>query len=455
MNDYKCLIIHTPRLHYEEGKITSDINYSAMGLFSLAGEMIKKGFETKILHLGIEKYLNKEFFLSSYIKENNIKMVAFSLQWNQSCFDVIETAKFVKDRCPDVFIVLGGYTASFFSLEILNNFYFIDAVIKGEGEEAMPLLAESLYSNLPFDKVPNLHWRKKRKIILNNRFFVANSDDLSKYDFFNPKNMLHYSEYSRIPMVLEYSKENQLNNPSTTQGLCLGRGCLGNCVWCGGGFSAEKKVSFRNFISYRNPDVVIEDIKRMKNDYNVDYFRFSFDPNPNDRSYLINLFNKMQNNFKEKLNLVYNIDGLPDKELLKAFKNAASDNSVMLMSPVCFDEELRKKYKSFFYTNKQLEEILSYMDELKIKSEIYFSDIPGVDISINEESFEFGKYIKNKYNCVIDVYNYDMIFVPAAPWGYNPEKYNLKNYPATFMDYYLLNKSFEGSFEKSFSNIDN
>ena len=65
MNDYKCLIIHTPRLHYEEGKITSDINYSAMGLFSLAGEMIKKGFETKILHLGIEKYLNKEFLLTS------------------------------------------------------------------------------------------------------------------------------------------------------------------------------------------------------------------------------------------------------------------------------------------------------------------------------------------------------------------------------------------------------
>lgn len=450
MRNLNCLIVHTPRLHIEDGIITSDINYSAMGLFSLAGELVKNGFKTKILNLGLEKFLNKDFLLSSYIKENNIKFAAFSLHWNQTSFDVIETVKLLKHRCPDLFVVLGGYTASFFAFEILNKFPFIDAVIKGEGEEAIVALAKAINEKKQLDCVPNLCWRKENRVCLNEFVFVPSSNDLSRYEFFNPENMLHYSDYLKLPAVLNYYDSNLLENPSTVQGLFLGRGCMGNCVWCGGGFSAEKKVSFRDFISYRNADVVVNDIKKMKYEHNVDTFRFSFDPNPNNRDYLVGLFNKISFNINEKLNFIYNIDGLPDKELLNAFKKAASDDSVILMSPVCFDETIRKKYKSFYYTNIEFEKMLSYMDDLKIKSEIYFSNIPGVDESVNKESVAYGEYIKNKYSFVNDVYSYDMIFVPAAPWSDSPEQYNLYNYPKTFMDYYYLNKSFDESFEKSF-----
>ena len=344
MKNLKCLLIHTPKLHNENGIITSEINYCAMGLFSLAGELIKNNFDAKIINLGIEKYLSKEFLLSKYIKENNIELIAFSLHWNQTSYDVIETARIIKEKCPNVFITLGGYSASFFAKEILENFSFIDSVMKGEGELSIVKLADALYKNKSLEDIPNLYWRKNSKIILNKNIYVATSEDLSKFEFFNPNNMLHYKEYSKIPYILNYSENNQLTTISTTQGICLGRGCLGNCIWCGGGYNAEKEVTGRTSLSYRSSKSVISEIKNMKEKYNINLFRFSFDPNPKDRSYLINLFNELANEFKGNINIIYNMDGLPCKNFLDTFKKACSKDSILVISPVCYSEKLRKKY---------------------------------------------------------------------------------------------------------------
>ena len=449
MNQQKCILIHSPKLFYNGKNICSSINYSAMGLFSLASELEKSGFETEIIHLGIEKYLNKNFSISNYIKENEIKFAAFSLNWQQQSYDVIETARQIKKNCPDTYISLGGYTATFFADEIMEKFPFIDAIIKGEGEKSITELANYVYNNASYENIPNIIIRNNNKIISNENTFVASDEDLNSYEFFNSNHMKHYNEYSMVPYVLDYTKENQLNNPATEQGICLGRGCIGNCAWCGGGYITNKLMSGRSSISYRSPENVISEMKKMMEKDNIEIFNMSFDPNPVDRSYHLNLFNKIADEFNGSVNVIYNLDGLPDKEFLDAFKNAFSDNSTLIISPVFQNEELRKKYKSFFYTNTQLEEMLSYMDRLGINSEICFSIMPGVNSSENKNSEKYGKYLQEKYNYVKGYNMYEIEIEPASPWTYTPEKFNLKNPRKTFMEYYNDNKSIDKSFESS------
>ncbi len=450
MENKKCVIIHTPRLFYKDNNICSDINYCAMGLFSLATELEKAGFDAKIVNLGIEKYLDNNFSISNYIKENNIKFAAFSLNWHQQSYDVIETARIVKENCPDTFISLGGYTATYFAEEIMKNYPFIDAIIKGEGEKPITELAANVYENKSLEGIPNLCYRENDRIITNEDKFVADNGDLDSYNFFNPQLMLHYEEYSKVPFIIDYTKENQLNNPATGQGICLGRGCIGNCVWCGGGYITAKLMTGRNSVSYRSVEKVVNEIKEMKEKYNVERFNFSFDPNPTDRSYLINLFNKISEEFNGTINTVYNLDGLPNRTFIDAFKKAFSMESTLLISPVFYNEELRKKYKSFFYTNEQLEDILKYMDEKEINSEFLFSVVPGVDEKENKESKKYGEYLKEKYKYVKGCYTYNIDIEPASPWTFNPEKYNLKNIRKTFNEYYNNTKYVEKSFEKSF-----
>ena len=57
---FKAIIVHIPSLSKnKDGELESSINYCATGLFSLASEIQKEKFSVEIIHLGIEKYLNK------------------------------------------------------------------------------------------------------------------------------------------------------------------------------------------------------------------------------------------------------------------------------------------------------------------------------------------------------------------------------------------------------------
>src|SRR5574344_507959 len=450
MKDFKCLLVHTPQLcnKTDSNEVYSNINFCAMGLSSLAIQLEKEGFNSEIIHLGIEKYLNKNFLLSDYIKANNVKFIAFSLNWHPQSFDVIETIKVIKEKNPNIFVMLGGFTASYFGMEIMERFPFIDAIIKGEGELPIRKLARTVYeNNTDFSNIPNLFWRKNKKVILNNKKYVATNTDLDSFEFFNVKKMKNFDSYSKVPFFMEYSKEDQLNNPMTSQGVCLGRGCTGNCTWCGGGCEAMKVVTGRNCVSYRNPDNVINEIKMLKEKCNLEIFRFTFDPNPQNRNHLITLLEKIEKEFGGNLKTIFTLNSLPDKIFLDAFSKTFSKDSTILISPEFFNEDLRKFHKSFFFTNQELETTLNYIEKLKIHSEIYFAILPSVKEEENIKSEKYGRLLKNKYSTINKYYIIPIVYEPAAPWTINPKKYNLDIEQRTFIDYYNDTKAVKLSFE--------
>jgi len=452
--DFKCLLVHTPQFCKKpDGTLYSNVNYCAMGLYSLAGEIEKEGFSAKILHLGVEKYLDKNFSLSEYVKKNGVKFIAFSLHWHPQTYSVIEEARKLKEACPGVFIALGGFSASYFAKEILDEFSFIDAIIQGEGEGPVKELVKRVYENfigkkldkneaenraLDFFDIPNLSWRLDKKVVLNEMTYAADDKELDNFEFFNIKRMKNFEHYAKIPFVLNYSKEGELNNPMTSQGVCLGRGCLGNCTWCGGGFRAMKKVTGRDFISYRGADSVINEIKLLKKECNIEVFRFAFDPNPRDRKHLMTLMQKLGEAFKGNLTAAFTVFSLPDVEFLSMYSKCFSKNSIISISPEFQNEDLRRRHKSFYFSNKELETILFYMDELRIRSELYFSIIEGVKEEENEKSKKYGEYLQKKFRFVEKFFIIPIIFEPASPWTLHPERYGIDKLlvPEKFMDYY-------------------
>ena len=231
MKKFKCIFVHTPQLTLNQnGNVCSNINFSAMGLYSLANELNKEGFPTEIIHLGIEKYLDKKFLLSDYINQNDIKFVAFSLHWHPQSYDVIETARVVKERNPDIFLSIGGFTASYFAIEIMEKFPFVDAIIKGEGELPTVELAKEISSNKSLKTVPNLVWRESSKIITNKNTFVASNKDLDSYEFFKTDFMKNFESYS-------VEKDLWKNKPHLYYLL----GGIGNCLYVIASYSLKTK----------------------------------------------------------------------------------------------------------------------------------------------------------------------------------------------------------------------
>ena len=108
-------------------------------------------------------------------------------------------AKIVKEKCPQTFITLGGFTASYFAQEIMENYPFIDSIIKGEGEIPIRELAEKIANNDEnLSTVPNLFWRKNREIVHNSNTFVATDEDLNSFTFFDIKKMSRFLIFSLI-----------------------------------------------------------------------------------------------------------------------------------------------------------------------------------------------------------------------------------------------------------------
>ncbi len=105
-------------------------------------------------HFGLEFEKIGEFSANS-----GAFLIGISSLFTAYSNEAILTAEAVRRHCPDAAIVLGGHHPSEMPEEVLRN-RCIDYIIRGEGEQALPILAKTLRDGAPLDKVPGLGFRK-------------------------------------------------------------------------------------------------------------------------------------------------------------------------------------------------------------------------------------------------------------------------------------------------------
>jgi len=114
----------------------------------------------------VEWIEDHNFSIIEYIREKNPRILAIDLHWHHQSYDVIEVVKKVKAAFPSIYVLLGGFTASFFHEEIMRNFDGVDGVIRGEAEVPILELADTLQKGREdLFSVPNLTWRRKGEFL--------------------------------------------------------------------------------------------------------------------------------------------------------------------------------------------------------------------------------------------------------------------------------------------------
>jgi len=133
------------------------------------------------------------------IFEKKPAAVGFSCYiWNIGI--IIDIAENLKKVLPEVFIFLGGPEVSFDSRKMLENFSFIDAVIRGEGEKSFALLASFLnYGTPALCEIRGLSYKESGKILENPMGEPLSPDELPfVYDSLDSfKNRILYYESQR------------------------------------------------------------------------------------------------------------------------------------------------------------------------------------------------------------------------------------------------------------------
>ena len=478
----EILFLHVPKFSsfYKPLDEFMNITYMPMGVFAMADLLTREKKSVQIVHLGIEWILDHDFSIVEFIRsKSNIKVVYMPLFWHYQSYDVINVASKIKAAFPDIFIILGGFTSSYFAEEIVAEFSFIDGVIKGYAEKPIIDLTRvitagagaagsagksggSVSSGLPV--VQNLVLSNGTKL----RSMAVPGGDCSsgRYrampeayeDYVTGEKMFNSLRFSALPLLknfgyyvklfsfpLAYSKNLSMadNIKYNNMGLKMfpvevGRGCVTSCTWCAGCAPNQKKMNFTTGVMWRDPEKVADTIEESLT-FGYKTFAVCYDVDPEKQSYYLDLFDVIKRR-KLKCGLYFECYALPAPGFIEKFSETFDlAQSVVAISPECGNEEVRRRNKGFYFSNSDLFNSIESLEKRNIRTDIFFTmGIPFENIKTLYDTKKMILTIDSKFKNIGRMMSWGVQIEPGSPIFENPALYGAVTDRKTFMDFYRI-----------------
>jgi radical SAM superfamily enzyme YgiQ (UPF0313 family) len=419
----------------EYNTTNKNLFFMPMGFIALADVLRKKDFNVEVLHFDIE---SNNFFIN-FLSNGNVDCVGLCLHWFNQIYGVVEIARLIKKLDKNIFVFIGGYTASYFKTEIIDSINDIDAVISGDGEIPIIKLCMKLNKgiNLDLSNIPNLTWRNESKTITNELIYVGSKEDMMRLDYTAYDLLRNYKVYVKLSKFwTNFSAFNNLN----VFFLPIGRGCSYQCKFCGGSLTAQINLNKRHTEIICDIDFVMNTLKKA---YSIGYrfFYLEFENDKTESWYLAFLTRLKVSGIK--VSLVYGAYKLPSFKLIDKLSSSC-ENVLIELSPESACESIRKinKDKKLFYTNDQLEVLLDYIKKKpNVKIQIYFGYFLINDsLSSVKETLMYILYLCEKYKTYIEIEYSCYSTDPGSILFENPTKFKMEIKAKTFGEYYDIIK---------------
>jgi B12-binding domain/radical SAM domain protein len=258
------LLLHPPSVYdFREksilyGPVSDMVPSSVMfelypiGFLTMAGYLQARGMEVRITNVALRMLTDKRFDVRRFLARQKPRMIGIDLHWMPHCHGAIEIARIAKEVHPDVPVIFGGLSSTYFHAELMA-YPEIDYVLRGDSTEP-PLhqLLLALQAGAPGDdalaEIPNLTWRDASgKVRINPLSFIPQTLD---YVDVKPELLIEMAiRYRDLAGVLPFN--GWLQNP-TTMVLPL-KGCAYECITCGSSATTCSHMTLRKKPVYRSP----------------------------------------------------------------------------------------------------------------------------------------------------------------------------------------------------------
>jgi len=228
-----------------------------LGIFTLAAILREHGFATHVVNLD-------DWFLDFLRLKEGAAFLDFVIErLALSSFDLfglssicssypltLRLARELKRLRPNTPIVLGGPQASVVDLATMSAFSCVDAVVRGEADESLPVVLDHLRRKSPLDGIPGVTFRRAGEIIQNPNGPVVQDLD-------------------RLPLPA-FDLDSNLKNRGGIH-IEIGRGCPFACTFC------STNDFFRRNFRLKSTRKTIEEMKHIKGEYGISYFSMVHD----------------------------------------------------------------------------------------------------------------------------------------------------------------------------------
>jgi B12-binding domain/radical SAM domain protein len=405
-----------------------------IGLTSIADYLERYGLKVKIINIANRMLMDQSFDVEGKLRNIRTKLFGIDLHWLPHAHGSIELAKIVKRLHPDIPIIFGGLSSSYFHKELIQ-YPFIDFVMRGDStEKLMLLLMNKLESgSTHYADIPNLTWKKGNEIGYNPLTYVPKN--LDEFDVPGYRYTIRsVFKYKNFLDPLPYN--GWLQYPNTA--LLTAKGCTQNCLICGGSKDAYSQNCNRNSIALRSPSKLAEDIQFIQRFSRAPIF-ILHDIRQGGVGY-VDEFLGLLKNMKLKNELVFELFQYADESFFKKINEAVPKYSIEVTLET-HEEKLRKLNGKFSCTNEKIIETMnSALGHGCKKIDLFFMvGVPGQTYKSALENIDFCEEIHIR--CGNDPRLFYFIsplapfLDPASPAFEHPEIYGYKKFCHSLEDH--------------------
>ena len=239
-------------------------NLPPLGLIRLATALKGDPFEVVLLDfvLAIRKRdlaMGKGIYdeCVERILEERPDLVGISVQ-STTFPAAVQLGQKIRAKGNDVKIVLGGHSVSFADHLTLDRFPFIDAVVRGEGEETFKALARAYEGGKTASGIPGVTFRGDGGVTRNpDRKLIERLDDLPLPDYRVAESFDVYRDVCGIPRSIAI--------------LEVGRGCPHHCIYC------SESLMWRRRTRQFSPSRLVAEMEDLHRNHGAECFLLAYD----------------------------------------------------------------------------------------------------------------------------------------------------------------------------------
>jgi B12-binding domain/radical SAM domain protein len=322
-----------------------------IGFTSLSEYLERHGLRVRIINVALKMLKDESFDVERLILKNKPVAYGIDLHWMAHVQGTLAIAEIIKRHHPEIPVILGGFSATYYHEEILRQYPFIDFVVRGDSTEKPLLqLIQAIKGRGDFQNIPNLTYRDEGNGIRANplTYVPENLNDIEiDYRHIMKKVVRYLDPTGYQPFIDWYTY------PVTAVFTC--RGCIYHCNTCGGSSQTFRLMANRKKPAYRDPKLLAQDIFNISDHLHAPVMIIGDIFQPGEEYGFTFLKEMKKRPIKNPIAFEFFVP--PSKSQLEKIAESILNFNIEI-SPESHDEEVRKAFGRP-YNNESLERMIS------------------------------------------------------------------------------------------------
>jgi len=330
-----------------------------IGFTSLSEYLERHGLKVRIINVAMKMLKDEQFNVERLIRKNNPVAFGIDLHWMAHVQGALALAEIIKRFHPNIPVILGGLSATYYHDEILRQYPFIDFVLRGDStEKPLVQLLQAIKKGGDFKDIPNLTYRDRGKTVQVNPLthVPENLDEITiDYRHIMKKVARYLDPTGYQPFIDWYAY------PVTAVFTC--RGCIYACKTCGGSAQTFRTMANRRKPAYRDPKLLAQDIFNISDHLHAPVMVIGdiFQPG---EGYGLTFLEEMKRR-RIANHIAFEFFVPPSRAQLERIAESVPNFNIEI-SPESHDEEVRRAFGRP-YNNESLERMLEEAVDLGTK----------------------------------------------------------------------------------------